>query len=256
MYSKNFVVVIKCGGKILRERDGIVFIPFTSEFSILLKNLESRKAKVEISIDGEDALNGRALIVEPNDSIEIERFVDNLNSGNRFKFIQKTDKISEHRGDRVDDGLVRIEYTFEKAKPTITEDYHYHYDYSYPLYHPYRPYWPNITYTSSNIPSQTYSSNTMRGMSSSIDAVSYSTPNEDGITVKGSISQQQFILGYIGTLEPNSQVIILHLRGTYGETIINTPLTVETKLVCNTCGTKSNSNAKYCEECGTFLQIV
>jgi len=249
-YKKGFVAVVKCNGKILREKEGdIVYLPFTSEFSILLKNLETRKAKVEISIDGEDALNGRALIVEPNDSIEIERFVDNLNSGNRFKFIQKTDKISEYRGDRVDDGLVRVEYTFEKAKPVITEDYHYHYDYHpYPWYHPHRPYWPydiNITY---------YSNNTSV-VSSSLNTVSCSTPNEDGITVKGSVSNQSFVTGHIGTLEPNSQVIILHLRGTFGETTINAPLTVKTKLICTTCGTKANSNSKYCEECGTFLQI-
>ncbi len=45
-YKENFVLVVKCKGEILRERDGIVTLPFGSEYSILMKNLDHRRALV------------------------------------------------------------------------------------------------------------------------------------------------------------------------------------------------------------------
>ncbi len=44
MYKQNFVVVVKCNGKILREQDSdVVYLPFGAEYSILLKNKDSRR---------------------------------------------------------------------------------------------------------------------------------------------------------------------------------------------------------------------
>ena len=39
-FKKNMVCSIKANGKILREIDNTVRLPFNSEYSILLKNLE------------------------------------------------------------------------------------------------------------------------------------------------------------------------------------------------------------------------
>jgi hypothetical protein len=115
-YKKGFVAAIKTQKKILREKDGVVYLPFGSEYSILLKNLESRKVKVKIKIDGEDVIKN-GLVLRPEETIDLERFVkDNLSEGNRFKFVQKTEEIVKHRGDRIDDGIIRIEFAFEKKK--------------------------------------------------------------------------------------------------------------------------------------------
>ena len=57
-YKDQFVVEVKTDGQILRVRDGAVYLPYGCEYSILLKNLNSKKASVKISIDGEDVLDG------------------------------------------------------------------------------------------------------------------------------------------------------------------------------------------------------
>jgi len=113
VYKDRFVAVIKCGGKVLREKDDTVTLPFGSEYSLLLKNLESRIAVVKVTVDGQDAIDG-SLILQPNSQCELEGFLKGHEVKNRFRFIQKTEEIVEHRGDRVDDGIIRVEYRFEK----------------------------------------------------------------------------------------------------------------------------------------------
>ena len=111
-YSNKFAVAVKTNGKIMREYGTEVFIPFGTEYSLLLKNLNSRKAVTQISIDGKDI--GHRVIINANDSVEIERFIDELDKGYKFRFIEKTKEISDYRGDKIDDGIIRIEYWFEK----------------------------------------------------------------------------------------------------------------------------------------------
>ena len=88
-----------------------------------------------------------SLILEPNSSTELEGFLSGTVARNRFKFIQKTKQIQDHRGDRVDDGLIRVEFAFEKPRPevvkkTIIHDHHHHdhhhhhHDYYYPRPYP------------------------------------------------------------------------------------------------------------------------
>ena len=57
-----------------------------------------------------------------------------------FRFIEKTDQISQHRGDKIEDGLIKITYQFEKERPVFNYDHyvrpaiyreehhHHHYD--------------------------------------------------------------------------------------------------------------------------------
>ena len=71
VYSNNFVVVVKCNGRILREKDDFVTLPFGSEYSLLIKNLNSRRVAVEISIDGTDVLDNRSLILGANEESEL-----------------------------------------------------------------------------------------------------------------------------------------------------------------------------------------
>src|SRR5579863_8471453 len=133
VYSPNKVVAcVKVDGKILREDKNVVTLPFGSEYSVFIKNLNPRRIKVKVSVDGTDATEGAWLVVEPNSDFDLERFIraGNMDRGNRFKFIERTGEIAEHRGIKADDGLIRIEYQVEKEKPiTIdVEEHHHHYD--------------------------------------------------------------------------------------------------------------------------------
>src|SRR5258708_5883722 len=116
MYKKNLVACIKVGGKILREFSERVHLPFGSEYTVLLKNLDSVRMDVKVSIDGQDVSEGRSFVLAPNGQMEIECFIrnGNLEKGNRFKFIERTKQIEDHRGVDVTDGLVRIEFKRER----------------------------------------------------------------------------------------------------------------------------------------------
>ena len=50
MYDKKFVVALKVNGKILRERDDTVSLPFGCEYSILVKNLHSVRSQISLEL--------------------------------------------------------------------------------------------------------------------------------------------------------------------------------------------------------------
>lgn len=269
-YKKNFVVAIKVNGKVLRESGEEVQLPFGSEYSVLLKNLNAVRAMAQISIDGKEA--GPFYILEPNSSVEIERFnvSGNQKQGNKFKFIERTEQIEEHRGVQLEDGLIRVEFKKEKVfeAPHIVEHHTYHHhDY-------YWPYWP---YTPPFIPYKRYFGDYQCGnnqTSNDVDgllkrAISGSTvhvqnamfsaqcmsKNTEGITAPGSISNQEFVTAS-GFQTEESEVITLKLIGHRGSLKVQQPLTVDIRAVCQTCGKRAKGSAKFCSGCGTSLQII
>lgn len=274
-YSNKLVAVIKVNGKVLREMGDTVTIPFGSEYSVLLKNLNSVRVQVKVSIDGIDATEGTWLVIQPNSSIELERFIKNgnLSAGNRFKFIERTSEIEDHRGIKEDDGIVRIEYKTEQI--TKTEDIHvtkYHYDYVYPCfpwkYYHYGPYWTTTTTSSGNIQNgqnvqQSTGGSCLRGLSGSVNFAGMSSGagilgepvNDAGITVPGSESNQQFYKTSNFATHNYTDVLVLRLRGKVADKKVIEPITVYEKMTCPTCGTisKCKSSVKYCSRCGTCL---
>src|ERR1035441_9204263 len=115
MYSTNFAAAIRVGGNVLRETGDEVQLPFGSEYSIRLKNLNTVRAMVKVDIDGHDVTDGRWLILDPNTAFDLERSIrdGNMCLGNKFKFIERTSEVENYRGVGVDDGTVRVEYKFE-----------------------------------------------------------------------------------------------------------------------------------------------
>lgn len=294
MIKNKLAVAIKHNGKILRETKDLVHLPFGSEFSVLIKNLNSRRAKFTLHIDGTDVLGGEEIIVNANSDVEMKRFIrnGNMDEGNAFKFIERTAAIEDGpRGIKVDDGIVRVEFWFEQEKPEIKInnifwDKH-HYTNTY--YQTPTPYWGSITHGSGTMGS----SGNMRGIASiagatganysatpaSVSASTLGTPtaaqnavygdvkdtfadktdvfvNEVGITVPGSKIEQKFTPVYGFKSEVNSNVIVIRLAGKRGDAEVVAPVTVKTKRKCTTCGHINKSTAKYCSECGTSLEIV
>lgn len=153
MYQNKLAVAIKHNGKILRENKDIVKLPFGSEFSVLVKNLNSRRVKFTLHIDGSDVLDGSEIIVDANSAVELKRFIrnGNMNEGNAFKFIERTQQIEDGpRGIKVEDGIVRVEFWFEQEAPDVKTVIHKHYDEWYYGYPYRRHYWGNpyeITYS-------------------------------------------------------------------------------------------------------------
>lgn len=260
-HKNSFIAVIKSNGKILRENNSTVAIPFSSEYSILLKNLTSTRAMAEITIDGESVTEGRKLILQPNSEFSIERFIKdgNLKSGNKFKFIEKTDTIAKNRGNKIDDGIVRIEIWKEKdyplpimtTYPPITDDVwvwkYPKYPEDYPQFIP--KYQNGVFMTACNNCSTTPSVGILRGAK-----MTTTQNNVDGITVAGSYSKQQFATGDWFQTENESTVITFQLVGELknNEPVLK-PITVDIKPKCITCGKLNRATNKFCSECGTSL---
>ena len=120
MYQSKLVASLKANGKILREFKDTVYIPFGSEYSILLKNLHTTRAVVNIFIDNDNVVPG-GLVLDPGREVDLERYIKNgnLTEGNRFKFIERTGAVETHRGVGLEDGLVRIEFQYEQPRPVI-----------------------------------------------------------------------------------------------------------------------------------------
>ena len=251
MYRNNFVAVIKCEGKILRERDnGSVYLPFGSEYSILLKNKERRRAIVDVEVDGTNVLNNSRLIFAGNEEQEIVGFMRDLTTTNKFKFIQKTKEIQEYRGDKIDDGLVRISYQFENMFKT-------------PLLVPYYKFVnldfrPQVIQDSpANYLGSTYTGaigGSIGSTTNNVTAYNTAPRSDEGITVKGLEVKQNYSYGNVGDLDCNIHTIVLHLKGiSDSKKSIVKPFTVKSKIACSTCGRKNRSSNKCCYNCGTFL---
>ncbi len=240
MYESKLAAAIKVGGKVLREFKDTVHIPFGSEYTILLKNLNTTRAVVNVYIDGEDQAPG-GIVINAGQEVDLERSIKNgnLTEGNRFKFIERTGTVEQHRGIGIEDGLVRIEFQFEQ---------------------PPRP----IVWKTSDVSGNIYpqggilrsSTGSPAGLSYDVTCstalVTSASVNYDaGITVPGSHSTQKFATTYIGALESAKHSMVFKL---FGGTVPK-PITVKHKPKCVTCGKHNKATSKFCQECGTALEI-
>lgn len=293
MYSNKLVACVKANGKVLREKGEVVLLPFGSEYSLYFKNEHSRKVKIEVEIDGTDVLDGKALLLSAGETMDLYGYINDLHGqDNRaFKFITKTKAISDFRGDRAEDGLVKVSYTFEADKPvmSVTDFIQKHdicrsYTNCGPDYPKNGGFIDNINLgdfgishtTLGNISNDSsYSTNSVTngasfstdtemrsinlgdsGLAATNDSVTTQTIASDdpGITVEGSKTGQSFMIGSIGTLEDKSYTMVFQLKGLTSEEVVLEPVTVKTKKQCPSCGKKYKSSFEYCPQDGTFLR--
>ena len=253
MYGNKLAAAIKVNGKVLREFKDAVHIPFGSEYAITIKNLHTTRAVVNVYIDGDNMVPG-GLVLNAGQSIDLERSVknNNLTEGNKFKFIERTGAVEQHRGIGIEDGLVRIEYQFEL--PVFISSIA-----------PAQTMWDTHIYPQGGIMrgskmsgvsgstgdwagpvGATYSSVSLNSVN-----VSAQANNDIGITVPGSKSTQTFQTTTVGALDPVKHNLVFKL---FGGTVPK-PITVKHKPKCVTCGTQNKATAKFCIECGTALEI-
>lgn len=183
-------MAVKVDGSILREFDKVVYLPFGTEYTLFFKNTSTRRVKIKVTVDGQDVMDGSSLVIEGNSTSELKRFIknSNLHEGNSFKFIEKTEKVSKHRGDRIDDGLITVEYEFEKEQPKVYFNPPHIITKTAKSPQPNSPSWWN------EMNHSTYSDSVM-----SMDAASTANvyrnvlpQNTAGITAPGSHNNQQF----------------------------------------------------------------
>lgn len=271
MYSNKFVAALKsANGKVLREYADTVYIPFGSEYSIYLKNLNIQRALVSITVDGEDI--GSDVVINGGQEVTLERFLKDANIGNRFKFIERSGSVEQYRGIKAEDGIIRIEFAYEQ--PTVYAN------------NPLSGNWlDNTLYRSRGIDrgynhtlgdaigsqlsngdssgngvlcSAQYSANNATKISAKgLNLMGNAVPqNEVGITVPGSISEQKFITVPAFKLQAEKYVMVLRLLGETETARVVAPVTVKAKPKCVTCGRVNKANSKFCTNCGTALEII
>jgi len=288
MFNQNLIVAVKANNKVLREVKDTAYLPFGCEYKILIKNMDARRVQVKVWIDGTDATEGTALVLNGHSEMELERFIKNanFNEGNRFKFIERTSNIENHRGSKVDDGFIRVEYQFEKP---ITISNSWSTQQISTMYPPLdtwlssptfgAPYtttstgnWSGMDVNGSLNASGGIATNSARSMNASASiyqaqtataqssesevTVKSATANEVGITVPGSKSEQKFQTAAYFAVEALKHIIVLKLLGESPEgKKVEAPVTVKAKPVCTTCGRQNKATSKFCSECGTSLTL-
>lgn len=203
----QFVVSIIQNDKPLREYNEnntrVCHVPFESEYKVRIKNKSFKRAMATISIDGTDAMGSRKLILEPHQTIDVERFVENLGEGKKFKFVS----------------LARGVLTGEIQDPTSSENGAIKVD-IYPelvLQTYFSGYFGNSSLRGNSLSGSSWSVSNGYG---SITCQSSPEPVERslaGATAEGSVSTQQFSEGqsFATVVTPLSFKILL--RGSYVE---------------------------------------
>lgn len=257
MYSNKLAVALKHNGKILREHGETVYVEFGSEYSILVKNLNTVKCQVKISIDGKDVGDNGRFIINPGEELDLERSISNgnLNEGNKFKFIERTSAIEQHRGVKLEDGLIKVEFEFECVyRPqqwpgTSYQDYQ-------------SPWDKNKIYTKGMVGDSTTNcaySGTIGSVNVSCASQTFTSQanvNDVGITVPGSKSEQKFQTVSSFITDGDKHVIVLKMLGQVGDIIVKEPITVKTKKICSTCCSSEKHSASFCSKCGTSLNVI
>lgn len=275
MYNKNFVIAIKVDGKILREVEDLVYLPFGSEYTILLKNTSTLKVKAKISIDGTDVTEDVHLVIYPNKSTELKRFIrkgGHLNAGNAFKFIEKTAQIETYRGNKAEDGLITVEYEFEK--PYVTPRWSYSHNHNNGIMgsdqHAFYTNTlcsqvcknlsgGNLSYTTTTATANSAklypaevktSANVLR----SIISVA---KNEAGITAPGQVVNQKFDTAAWFDTDGVKHSMTLQLKGkTETAKVVKQAVIVKKVQRCTMCGNNTKQTAKFCHQCGASVEII
>ena len=253
VHSKGLVVCLKVDGKVLTESHETVNVPFDSEYTIHIKNLKpSQKALVDVFVDGQLAIKG--LIVPANDYVDLERFHDGRNEkGRKFMFIEKDAAVEARRDNKDEDGLIRIEYRFEQYVK------------------PWNP-WDGETIYRSVMPlslggNPTKSPDFSITSASTFSCCAMEQPRDAGITERGSISTQKFVIGNIGILESEKHVMVLGMKGFHkdgkpqpwvvktaqGIVSASGAAATPTNRFCTFCGNKPRKHDKFCGACGKKL---
>ena len=254
MYCEKLVACVKVGDKIIREQGENVYLPFGSDYSIYLKNLHTSICAVSITIDGEDVLSNHNILIDPKTSMELEGFLnDNGRAKNKFRFIEKTEQISEYRGDNIEDGLIVITYKFVEPRLTFSglmdvrgsdSNFGGNNDPLSPYYH--APQWT----CSAGDPTYGQVTTTC----STQYMVNCTPVNDLGITVKGQRTNQNFRESKIHHNYGEEKTMVLHLKGvTIKNEKIATVKSTRQKIKCPTCGLLNKSYSKYCNRCGTSI---
>jgi len=264
-HANDFVVSIKHGGKALREipnnttREREVFLPDGSEYSIHLKNKTDRKAVAHVYIDGTEAVT-EGLVLPAGFAFDLQRFVldGNMESGASFRFVAVHGKEG-HKVDNPDtpeNGLVRVEFFFEKEKPKprpkpLPDNFGMKFCRGMDIHE-------NVMGATVAEPAMLFSKGPVPATAAACSEGSamfgtllmeeeQKTSGSIGATAAGEKVSQRFTMVNVEEESNAAAVILLRLK------IRTEPLRAQDHVHCSACGARAETGHKFCYRCGAPL---
>jgi hypothetical protein len=118
VYSSRFVLNVLINGQIVEARkDGVIAIPFGSEYVIRVRNKhKDRRALAKINVDGENISAG-GFVIDADSHMDIKRRAD-VNSA--LKFMELTSDEAKETGKESNDdggkGVIEVKFHLEKER--------------------------------------------------------------------------------------------------------------------------------------------
>jgi len=258
-YDEQFVLCVLHNGHPVREIGGKVHLPFHSDYKVRVKNKNPfLRAKARIWIDGRQVSNLGDFILQPNETLDLERFLDeSMTSGNKFRFVPLGDGRVNDPTDP-ENGIIKVEFYREMRplpRPPIR-----------PIRKSFGPsrtnadwsYYPSTTLGSSTFTGGSRGTTSSCYVSNCVSPVAESlVPDSAGATVEGGFSGQSFVYGSDFQTELFPVTLELRIRGidqreTNWADSPSTPGRPKKRIkFCPNCGAKRHGMAKFCASCGT-----
>jgi len=106
--------IIGPDGRPIREHNEngrrVARLPFGSEYKVRLQNKSLLRALVGVEIDGTNVTSAGKIILHAGESVDLERFLENLNGGSKFKFVEASNGAVQDPT-AMENGRIRV--TFE-----------------------------------------------------------------------------------------------------------------------------------------------
>ena len=247
MYSNDCVLAILHKGKVLRETNGEVHLPFGSNYKIRAKNNGQGRVKVKVKVDDTYIHpENQAFVINSYDFMDLERMITggNLNSGPKLKFVALSDGRVQDPTNK-DNGVVTVEFYRETIPQVITTT-------DNPIVWADGPYYGgyigtstcNVNYVSSDMSTGSNGCSLTSNNGGGMRTTSSNTSN--GATVTGKKSSQKFSLTCDFATDYFSTTLTLKIFG------LDEPKFVKDtrNKFCDICGRKNRFKAKFCSQCG------
>lgn len=206
VYSNKFIICILFKGKPQKElANGVVELPFGSEYAIRLRNKNSRRAVAVIFVDGEN-VSGGGYVIKGNDYVDIERHHD---KDKAFKFVsldsgEAADFGKNGPNEDKTKGTIEVKFYLEKELPVPQMPW---------VYKKKGPFQPPQPYYMCPLPEEEdLFAYCTHDTSNNVLRSSSSKKLDDGCTVEGKSTGQNFTSVHIDT-ESTFTSIKLFLQG-------------------------------------------
>jgi hypothetical protein len=264
VYSNGFVVSIVVNGRVFEiAKDDTVAVPFGSEYSIRLRNKNNRRAVAKVFVDDQN-VSQDGIVVNAYGFVDLER---PTTTRTKFKFVSQEsgEAAAAGKSDNEDrsNGVIRVEWRLEReCRPLIRPMVPTNSPWRFAKGGPSGQSFGEFENKTCDVPRGLVGGCVRGGDELGFDSDetpratfgAKGSPLQEGCTVEGGYSAQNFTEVHVDLEQGDPTVITLVLRGFHQET--SRPLVKSKGLHCENCGALAKKpTAKFCYNCGNRLSV-